>query len=1547
MNPMHNKLIISKSLQKYKDVLSRKYYTQQLPTSKLVDAQLSAKNKLMFMPIDVRDDLTIQDSPYSKATYKLVLFGVLQDGRRASVILNNIRPYIEIQVPLNSSIDNLKNNIWDALNNVDSNIFKKAGGRVNYSDEMTINDNSDANTFNDIYTFSIPHIAQSPDDYTVSYGKYFKEYNESQSAFIRIEFYKLKDRRNAIIYLNALNMRVVHDDLNNYYRVVCRDYLLSFNVWCTISNYSILSKNNSNMCAEVLFNAENSGLIFSLNVANYTQYPQKDIDNELQRDPTLSMCWDCEMYKPYAATDKGVPMPDNPNHKIFMIGATFQWYHSAGNQQLLRICFVDKSTLPHPDYLSIVCADECDLLFTFIRVWGWMSPDLVLGFNDGEYDYPWLHSRVCQYNLLSTMVKQISMAMPYEYTGDDGKSPWLTDSLTHKYYRSTQYKLEADMAITCHKYYFAGVICIDVRTIFRQLFPTDEASSLNHYLTRLNIPTKLDINFKDMFDMYEEMTALENSATSPPQHLLTLMQQVAHYCVIDAQRCHELMHKLYVIMDKRAISHMAYVSFQDAIERANGMKVRNLIIAAGQQKPFLLRFNNNSVYLGGADARAKYPGAYVFPPIKGLVNGKLSIDERIKLGMPEWHNIDSTLIEITKKIIADYGRAQLTKDEVQQCMQKYGTLPKCIIDFLTEIIKRPITGLDFNSLYPSLMMTYNLSPEYMITDRNEAKKAAQSHTLHPIKFEFGGRKIRGWAVRHDGYTDPTDPKFKFGIFGYVLKQLFDRRKLIKADMKNWNHIVETAPSDSQEFQDALFQYEYLNSTQKALKIFMNTFYGEIGNQLSPFFMVQVAGGITTNGGKNVKAAQSFVEQKGCRVYYGDTDSIYSSMPDSYFTNIDIAYFTNKISKLEYWCKMVDITLEVIANIRDEINEYFYQCNGTRFLTMAFEEVLFPVLFASKKKYVGIAHEHKPSFAESINISDLRIKLLADISIKNPEYDPTQLLTAVDNAIIARRKKRFFIRGLDVVKRGMPNFAKEIILDILDQMVDINNTLELFDIVQQKIISIYTTKWDDHNILYKFVMTDQFKPHKKNQKMHVFVARMAELYGVHIKPFERVRYIIAQKNPYKYDIRGRTGELPMGERMELADLAAEYGHIIDINEYMRSKVCGQLARLIAYRPEFIPELEPQYISTNTIVNTTTIVNNNDAALIDAALIDDEQSKLLETSIYDMATKWVNKFCDQYAPKYMSLAAIHKDVSKSATIITKRIISNINPNGFGTIQIGAKSRQPKSITFAKCLKPLTDDEMNDNQLITYIDEMARAAALGYLNISISEMGTRRSKRPTQLRQSTTCINAYISLYKCKCNECNKIQSISSHNHMRPINQKKLDNNKTRAVYNNLLNMTISHEKIYRRIFNIQHSRHLINLQKNLCDIRRLHMQINNVVINLADYIMQNNNIDDLLQSGIDEHQITERRQKINTFIYKHFMILHNNANKIIDDNNRKQLTDYINTYNTIFIELTSLYKFFELFSDIQYEAQLYRDKFVGHTSVKINQSTIEQMIHAMDT
>src|SRR3954471_582860 len=51
--------------------------------------------------------------------------------------------------------------------------------------------------------------------------------------------------------------------------------------------------------------------------------------------------------------------------------------------------------------------------------------------------------------------------------------------------------------------------------------------------------------------------------------------------------------------------------------------------------------------------------------------------------------------------------------------------------------RRPVTGLDFASLYPSIIMAYNLSPEKFIFDPKDADIAQNNgNDLHKIEFKF-------------------------------------------------------------------------------------------------------------------------------------------------------------------------------------------------------------------------------------------------------------------------------------------------------------------------------------------------------------------------------------------------------------------------------------------------------------------------------------------------------------------------------------------------------------------------------------------------------------------------------------------------------------------------------------------------------------------------------------------------------------------------------------------------------------------------------------------
>ncbi|PKK58841.1 DNA/RNA polymerase [Rhizophagus irregularis] len=451
-----------------------------------------------------------------------------------------------------------------------------------------------------------------------------------------------------------------------------------------------------------------------------------------------------------------------------------------------------------------------------------------------------------------------------------------------------------------------GCVPINVRACFKRLYPRSEVekeSSFKFYLKLCGLESKADMPFNRLWNYYSEAKKGSSDITVRNMH------EVANYCIIDALRYQELIVKRNVINDYREVASIAYVSLFDTHYRANGMKVRNLLGAYATKRNMLV-----STICHKDKEKGKYPGAYVFPPIKGIEN------------------------------------------------------------------KRPVTGLDFVSLYFSLIMAYNLSPEKLILRREEAVNVHEKgNELYEIKFPFNGRILNAWSVRHDNCSEK--------------KGLYPTKKRLEKLISTIEGKGKIVPNASKSKYDSLcFDYNCLNSKQFALKVYMNTFYGEAGNSNSPFFLRELAGGITSAGQYNIDLVAKFVTAKGFGIKYGDTDSLYLTYPDKYYKKCDRDYNENKLSKEVYWSEMVKITMKVMDEFRNKVNAYLRIKNGTTYLKMAYEEVLFPVCFTGKKKYFGIGHEEIKIMWKAMDLNNTRSihKIVEDTfreaSLKQWEFD---------------------------------------------------------------------------------------------------------------------------------------------------------------------------------------------------------------------------------------------------------------------------------------------------------------------------------------------------------------------------------------------------------------------------------------------------------------------------------------------------------------------------------------------------------------------------------
>jgi DNA polymerase elongation subunit (family B) len=299
------------------------------------------------------------------------------------------------------------------------------------------------------------------------------------------------------------------------------------------------------------------------------------------------------------------------------------------------------------------------------------------------------------------------------------------------------------------------------------------------------------------------------------------------------------------------------------------------------------------------------------------------------------------------------------------------------------IILYPPTGLDFASLYPSIMMCYNLSPEKIIDFKDTISRAIAAMNKHNlIKFESKTKDLqkdlKSFTPDHtflhtsEAKLDDID-KHGFGVYCFILKQLFDSRKREKViKSKNIAQLESleidyqtcTNPVKKHELKEQIETCEYIVSKSNAKvtsdKVFMNTFYGKTGDRNSPQYNLMLANNVTERGRHAITSAYDYIVNiKKLVPYYGDTDSLYVPMLNKETArNIDKLYYVDCVIDREVYYKLlVMCTMESAEVVKKDINIHIASIVGKGFLNMDYEEVLLPFMLFGKKKYAGIKHEN--------------------------------------------------------------------------------------------------------------------------------------------------------------------------------------------------------------------------------------------------------------------------------------------------------------------------------------------------------------------------------------------------------------------------------------------------------------------------------------------------------------------------------------------------------------------------------------------------------------
>jgi DNA polymerase elongation subunit (family B) len=260
-------------------------------------------------------------------------------------------------------------------------------------------------------------------------------------------------------------------------------------------------------------------------------------------------------------------------------------------------------------------------------------------------------------------------------------------------------------------------------------------------------------------------------------------------------------------------------------------------------------------------------------------------------------------------------------------------------------LDQPVSVLDFNSLYPTNMIAYNLSPDTLVCERHfdtEGRKLGhfglsmetvrgleETYKLDEVSYELKDDEgvVTGKVVCT--FVQPkADQPMLTGVLPKTLEILLAKRKEYKQMMED------------PKYDDAA--RSVYNGLQLAYKVVANSVYGQTGSRTSPIRKLCVAACTTAAGRTALYKAKHIVESEfNGEVIYGDTDSIFIKFPTK-----DLA-------------ESIRLGIAAGRSITD-------QCR--RPYKIAYEKTFYPFILFCRKRYVGMKYEEDPNPAKAKRMS---------------------------------------------------------------------------------------------------------------------------------------------------------------------------------------------------------------------------------------------------------------------------------------------------------------------------------------------------------------------------------------------------------------------------------------------------------------------------------------------------------------------------------------------------------------------------------------------------
>ena len=290
-----------------------------------------------------------------------------------------------------------------------------------------------------------------------------------------------------------------------------------------------------------------------------------------------------------------------------------------------------------------------------------------------------------------------------------------------------------------------------------------------------------------------------------------------------------------------------------------------------------------------------------------------------------------------------------------------------------------VVSFDLNSLYPHLIMQYNISPETLRETRHPSSSVER--ILNEEITDFNPE----YATCANGAQYRKDVR---GFLPELMDKMYGDRVVFKKRMLAAKQEYENKPSNT-----LTKEISRCNNIQMAKKIALNSAYGAIGNQYFRYYKLANAEAITLSGQVSIRWIENKMNQKVNKilktegvdyVIASDTDSIYLNLGplvDRVYegrekTNEGVVTFLNKVCENEFE-PFIEGSYQALA---DYVSAYDQKMQMKR------ENIAERGIWTAKKRYILNVWD-----SEGVRYEEPKLKMMGIEAVKSSTPAPCRTM----------------------------------------------------------------------------------------------------------------------------------------------------------------------------------------------------------------------------------------------------------------------------------------------------------------------------------------------------------------------------------------------------------------------------------------------------------------------------------------------------------------------------------------------------------------------------